>query len=82
MRLAAKCETAACKHYTGSSCALATKIVARLDPVVDVPPPCSIRPSCRWYDERGKAACVRCPQVVTELHPGEAVSAAMQSLAE
>jgi len=29
-------------------------------------PPCRIRQSCRWWLQEGKAACFRCPQVVTD----------------
>jgi hypothetical protein len=28
--------------------------------------PCAIRPRCRWWQQEGKAACSRCPQVVTD----------------
>jgi len=28
-------------------------------------PACLIRATCRWYQQEGKAACHRCPQVVT-----------------
>jgi hypothetical protein len=34
--------------------------------VVDALPRCLIRPACRWFQQEGKEACVRCPQVVTE----------------
>jgi len=45
---------------------LAAMIVQWLPSVVDTLPPCAIRPACRWWQQEGKAACVRCPQVVTE----------------
>ena len=33
-------------------------------------PRCVIRPTCRWFRQEGRAACLRCPQVVTELRHG------------
>jgi hypothetical protein len=32
----------------------------------DILPPCRIRQNCRWWLQEGKAACLRCPQVVTD----------------
>ncbi|MCA2699690.1 MAG: nitrogen fixation protein, partial [Microcystis sp. M179S2] len=34
--------------------------------VTDTLPPCRIRQNCRWWLQEGKAACLRCPQVVTD----------------
>jgi hypothetical protein len=64
-RIAATCEEKACRHFDGSSCTLATRIVQILPAVVDVLPPCKIRNRCRWFQQEGRAACLRCPQVVT-----------------
>ena len=64
-RLAARCEEARCTHFDGKRCRLAMRIVEMLPPVVDGLPPCTIRKSCRWFHEEGRAACLRCPQVVT-----------------
>lgn len=66
-RFAAPCAGAACGHYdTGEhTCRLVAKTV-RLAPVVfEKLPRCAIRPSCRWWQQEGVAACRRCPQVVT-----------------
>ena len=41
-----------------------------LDPVVDALPSCSIRNTCRWFADQERAACVRCPQVVTLIPMG------------
>jgi hypothetical protein len=67
LRLAATCEERLCRHFDGSSCQLATRIVEGLSAVVDRPPPCRVRPSCRWFAQEGRAACLRCPQVATEI---------------
>jgi hypothetical protein len=64
-RFSAKCEEYRCAHFNGQRCTLAQRIVAKLEPVVDVLPPCVVRPSCRWFAEVGAEACRRCPQVVT-----------------
>lgn len=65
-RLAAHCEERHCIHFNGERCKLATRIVQILPAVVDALPRCLIRPTCRWFQQEGKEACVRCPQVVTE----------------
>ena len=66
-RFAAHCEGKACRHFDGTNCNLATRIVQILPAVVDALPACLIRPTCRWYQQEGRAAMhVRCPQVVTE----------------
>ena len=66
-RFAARCEEKKCVHFDGKDCQLATRIVQILPRAVDVLPACSIRPECRWYQQEGKAACFRCPQVITHL---------------
>jgi hypothetical protein len=67
-RMAAPCACRGCGHFApeASQCRLAAKIVQQRPSVVDTLPPCSIRPECRWWQQEGKAACFRCPQVVTE----------------
>jgi hypothetical protein len=58
---------ASARISTAPNCQLATRIVRILDEVVDALPRCAIRPTCRWYAQEGRPACLRCPQVVTEL---------------
>ena len=71
-RLAARCETSRCTHFDGHQCRLATRVVEMLPEVADNLPPCIIRRSCRWYRQEGRAACARCPQIVTRNdHPDE-----------
>ena len=65
-RIAAACETSGCKHFKGNECTLAHRIVEGLAPVVNALPPCQIRPTCRWFRQEGRNACLRCPQVVTD----------------
>lgn len=65
-RIASTCAARSCKHFDGSHCRLAMRIVEQLPPVVEALPACQIRPHCRWWKQEGKAACQRCPQVVTD----------------
>jgi hypothetical protein len=66
-RFGAPCAGHACKHFDGTDCRLATRIVQLLPPVVDALPACHLRPDCRWWQQEGKAACLRCPQIVSDL---------------
>jgi len=66
LRLAAPCAEARCRHFAGHRCTLATRIVGQLPAVAGRAPPCALRPTCRWWNQEGVAACLRCPQVVTE----------------
>ena len=66
LRIAAPCVGHACVHFDGSHCQLAARTIVHLQEVTEKLPPCSIRRSCRWWHEQGKAACQRCPQVVTD----------------
>jgi len=65
-RFAAHCEEQACRHFDGTHCQLATRIIQMLPAVGRTLPACLIRPTCRWYHQEGKAACFRCPQIMTE----------------
>jgi hypothetical protein len=66
LRFAAHCEEKKCCHFDGHDCRLATRIVQILRPVTQHLPVCRIRPECRWFAQEGEAACLRCPQVVTQ----------------
>jgi hypothetical protein len=66
-RLAAPCVEHRCPHFDGAQCQLGARIANMLDPVVNSLPHCVIRPRCRWFREHGRGACVRCPQVVTDI---------------
>lgn len=67
-RMAAPCMGDGCKHFSGGDCHLAKRIVAGLEPVISALPPCQVRPTCRWFRQEGRAACLRCPQVVTNTY--------------
>jgi hypothetical protein len=65
-RFAAPCAEFACRHFDGNECQLAGRIVSLLSSVEAPLAPCHIRRSCRWWHQEGKAACMRCPMIVTE----------------
>lgn len=67
-RIAAQCDENGCTHFDGTGCRLATRIVQILPAVTESLPACLIRPTCRWYQQEGRAACLRCPQVITETY--------------
>lgn len=70
-RIAAQCDENGCTHFDGKRCRLATRIVQILPAVTEGLPACVIRPTCRWYQQEGRAACLRCPQVITETYEPE-----------
>lgn len=74
LRIASSCVTSNCQHFNGKDCRLAQRIVDKLPVVVEGLPPCSIRRDCRWWQQEGKAACMRCPQVITDnYNPSELI---------
>jgi hypothetical protein len=70
-RLSARCEESKCKHFDGSRCQLAVRIATMLPEVVDALPACNIRRECRWFRQEGRAACLRCPQIMTGIHDAD-----------
>ena len=65
-RAAAPCVGGACQHFDGARCGLAARVTAMLHPVVGALPRCAIRPTCLWFRQEGREACLRCPQIATE----------------
>jgi hypothetical protein len=71
-RTAAPCAQSACVHFAKNRCRLVSRIVNELPAAVEGLPACRIRPDCRWWQQEGKAACLRCPLIVTEsVNPSE-----------
>lgn len=73
-RFSAPCACSGCGHFAEaeSKCRLAEKVVRWVPKVTDQLPACAIRPDCRWWQQEGRSACFRCPQVVTNnLKPTE-----------
>jgi hypothetical protein len=57
----------------GARCQLAVRIATMMPEVVDSLPACTIRPECRWFRREGRAACLRCPQIITGNYEADAV---------
>lgn len=66
-RFAAPCAQGSCHHFRSSQCQLATRTAHGTEAVVIKIPACAIREDCLWWYQEGKAACLRCPQVITAL---------------
>lgn len=68
-RFADTCVEGRCKQWTGSACGVIESILDHLGPEARAEtrlPRCAIRPRCRWYHQRGGAACQACVLVVTD----------------
>lgn len=65
-RFAAACQGEHCGHWDGAACTLVDRIIELLPAASLTLPPCRIRSECRWFAQRGRQACLRCPQVVTQ----------------
>lgn len=66
-RFAAPCARSGCAHFDGVNCRLASRIVNHLAEAVFSTPACRVRPRCRWFHQEGRAACLRCPGIASEL---------------
>ncbi|HET9640985.1 MAG TPA: hypothetical protein VFP12_17470 [Allosphingosinicella sp.] len=64
-RYTARCEESRCAQFDNGCCSLGKRIAEMLPVVTEALPSCQIRPTCRWYAEIGRPACLRCPQVMT-----------------
>ena len=69
-RFAGPCVEDGCPQWTGAGCAIADMAAEVVN--IGFPasprqlPACSIRHSCRWYFQRGPAACAACPLIVAD----------------
>jgi hypothetical protein len=68
-RFASPCVKGTCRQWTGSSCGVIETVIEKLAsfPSCGELPTCSIRSRCRWFRQRGAAACAVCPEVITDL---------------
>jgi hypothetical protein len=66
LRISAPCQGGACGHFNGTVCTLVDRIVQIMPATDSALPFCAIRSSCRWFSQRGRAACMRCDQIVTD----------------
>jgi len=65
-RFGAPCQEMACTNWTGSKCRVAQQLVRILPARGQALPRCSLRRVCRWFEQEGAEACMRCSQVVTD----------------
>lgn len=70
-RFSQPCVEARCGYWNGSGCNVIEHVLAQEAPTPSSSatriPRCSIRPSCRWFHQRGVAACRACRFVVTKV---------------
>jgi hypothetical protein len=71
-RFSSPCAQGGCHQWTGSRCGVIDSVledarVQNYQPRANTPlPECSIRKSCRWFEQTGVDACSLCDIVVTE----------------
>jgi hypothetical protein len=78
LRFAGPCAGSSCRHWTNERCGLvellsggALQADSPADSSAGGPPPCQIRSTCRWWSQRGPAACRVCPVIVRGATPRE-----------
>jgi hypothetical protein len=84
-RFSAPCVEAACPQWTGDGCAVVDNVIEEEEPVQLESgrlPYCAIRRDCRWFAQRGAAACAVCPRVVADIGGTETYSSTIGSTAE
>lgn len=64
-RVGAPCAEGGCAHFGEGRCGLAARIASDLPVAVSIAPACALRPKCKWWDQEGVEACLRCPAVLT-----------------
>jgi len=67
LRFTNKCVQSGCKQWTGTKCGVIETVLEKVEQqyIEDSLPNCSIRNTCRWYDQRGGEACKVCSLVTT-----------------
>jgi hypothetical protein len=70
-RFSSRCVEGHCAQWDGRGCGLIDRVLSHVGAAgaLAMPatlPPCAIRASCRWWRQRGAAACAVCPLVVTD----------------
>ena len=71
-RVSAPCAAKGCQHFGNGRCGLVNRVVQLVPSVVSSAPACALRPSCMWWLQEGVQACLRCPQVVTQMYGASA----------
>jgi len=70
-RFSGPCVEGRCPQWTGTGCAVVDEVLEEEEPLERAEheglPRCGIRPTCRWFAQRGAAACAVCPLVVADI---------------
>jgi hypothetical protein len=71
-RFSSPCVQGACRQWSAGRCRVIDDVVAELESSqgAQILPECTIRPACRWFLQRGAAACRVCPLVITDRRAG------------
>ena len=80
-RFSLPCVESACPQWTGRGCGVVDHVIEEEQAGdVDAPlPNCAIRSTCRWFAQRGRAACAVCPRVVADTGGTETYSSALRA---
>ena len=67
-RFANKCVECGCKQWSNGRCGVIDAVMAYRPEESQTTelPKCSIRETCRWFAQAGRAACMICPLIVTD----------------
>lgn len=70
-RFASPCVEGRCAQWTGRACGIVEHVLDHLGPAATADaamrlPRCAIRRDCRWFGQRGAAACAGCALVRTD----------------
>ena len=77
-RFAGPCVEAGCPQWTGSSCGLIDMLIDEEPPEPRRLPACAIRPTCRWFAQRGAEACWVCPKIVADVGGADTYQARLE----
>jgi hypothetical protein len=69
-RFGSACAKTGCAQWSGERCGVIDRVMDEAAAGTGEPqqlPECSIRPQCRWFHQRGAAACAVCPEVITDM---------------
>jgi hypothetical protein len=65
-RFTNKCVESGCSQWTGSRCGVIDQALTMMESAIEESlPACGIRPTCRWFDQSGAAACKACTLIIT-----------------
>jgi hypothetical protein len=71
-RFVTPCIQNACIHWQGERCVVADIVTDEMEAAETASlPACPVRSACRWFYQRGEAACRVCPGVVADIFKEE-----------